>query len=424
MKLTTFWTDQHPRPENLQVHPLPEAVDVAIVGSGYTGLNAAIELAKSGVRTAVLEEKTIGWGASSRNGGMLTPGLKAKAGSILKMYGKEKARFFWQWSLDAIDHVESIITEEDIACDWDRSGFAALMYKPSHVEGWKSYNKFLIDNFGYDKYKVVPASELHTEIGSSSYYGAVTGEHAAGFQPAKYVFGLARAAAQRGVCLVENAKVTAIRKQQGGGFEVDTPQGTTRAREVLLATNGYTTGLVPSIRHGIFPVGSYIIVTEPLSEDLQNELSPKRRMFYDSKNFLNYFRLTADGRVLFGGRNNLSTSLDLHESARLLQKRMLEVYPQLEGIPLTHTWSGKLGITFDLMPHVGRIKGVHYAYGYGGHGASIASYLGKEIGQLLAGKISSTPFAEIRHPRSVITRFDRLYLPFVAAWYRILDTIS
>ncbi len=423
MKTENFWTTEHTPPAGVSVSDLPTPVDVAIVGSGYTGLNAALALAKAGARVAVLEQQTIGWGASSRNGGMLTPGLKAKLKSIVQREGLEKARFFWQWSLDAIDHVAEVVREEDIDCDFVRPGHVALAYKPAHFEGYKKHVAWMKDTFGYTGGRLVAPSDLHAEIGSASYFGGISDDHSAALQPAQYVFGLARAVARHGVQLVEHAEVTGIQKQ-GSEYIVSTRQGQVRASEVLLATNGYTTGMISHARNGIFPIGSYVTVTEPLPADLQAELSPKGRIFYDSKWFLNYFRLTPDGRMLFGGRNNLSTSLDLHESAQQLQTRMLEVFPQLRDVSITHTWTGKLGITFDLMPHIGRVNGIHYAYGYGGHGASISSYLGKEIGQLIAGQKASTPFAEIKHPRSFITRFDKMYLPFVAAWYRLLDATT
>ena len=147
-------------------------------------------------------------------------------------------------------------------------------------------------------------------------------------------------------------------------------------------------------------------------------------MFFDSKHFLNYFRLTPDGRMLFGGRHNLSTSLDLHSSARLMQARMVEVFPQLRAAPVAYTWSGKLGVTFDLMPHVGCVEGVHYAYGYAGHGVSVASFLGKEVGEMLAGQRRSTLFADIPHARYPLPPYDRLYLRLVSAWFRALDALS
>ncbi len=424
MKTENFWAEQVPYPKNIPVcAEVPEQVDVAVVGGGFTGLNAALVLAQSGARVAVLEQNTFGWGASSRNGGMLTPGLKAPLSWIRKTYGLELARHFWSWALESIDHVERVVTENNIACDWRRSGHLALATKPAHFERYRSNLAMLDRDFGYRNGRLLPPSELASEIGSTAFHGAVVDDVSGSVHPAKYAFGLAAAVARSGALLCEDTRVLQLRPAPGG-HALRTNRGPLRAREVLLATNGYTTGLNLRARAGVFPVGSYIIVTEPLPAALQAELSPRGRMMYDSANFLIYFRLTPDGRMLFGGRNNLSTTLDLHDSAQRLQERMLSVYPQLRGVPLTHSWTGKLGITFDLMPHIGRVNGVHYAYGYCGHGVSISSYLGREVGELLAGKRTSSAFLNIPHPRNPIAFFERLFLPFVAQWYRMQDALA
>jgi glycine/D-amino acid oxidase-like deaminating enzyme len=276
---------------------------------------------------------------------------------------------------------------------------------------------------GYRDAWLVRKEEQHTEIGTSEFYGGLVDRRSGALHPARYVFGLAAAAAHHGALLVERAQVTGLARHPRG-FTLGTSRGAVEAREVLFATNGYTSNAVPSLRNGIFPVGSYIIVTEPLSPTLQAELSPRGRMFFDSKNFLNYFRLTPDGRMLFGGRHDLSTGLDLGESARQMRRRMVEVFPQLGGVVVTHTWTGKLGVTFDLMPHAGRVEGIHYAYGYAGHGVAIGGYLGKEMGEIIAGQRKTTPFAEIGHPRFPFTRYDKLYLPLVSTWFRALDKVK
>jgi len=423
IRTKNYWLETAAADPGVPTFDLPTRTDVAVVGSGYTGLHAALELRRAGVDVTVLESETIGWGASSRNGGMVTPGLKAPLKKIVRMYGLETARKFWTWSLEAIEHVARTVREHAIDCDWRRDGHLSLAYKPSHYAGYAEIVQWRRDVFGYTGDILVPPDRLRTEIGTSSYYGAIADDVSGGLNPAKYVFGLARAAARSGACLVERAAVHRI-ERVGKKFRLHTSKGEIEAGEVLLATNGYTTGLRAGIRSGIFPVGSYIIVTEPLSPELQAEVSPKGRMFYDTKYFLNYFRLTPDGRMLFGGRNRLTTHLDLLESAALLHGRMLEVYPQLEGIPITHSWTGRLGITFDLMPHLGRIDGIHYAYGYAGHGVSIAGYLGAEAGAVLAGARSSSLFSEIRHPRNPVAHLDRLFLPFVSAYYRVLDRLS
>ena len=423
MKTINFWTDAYPRPDDLPVTTaVPESVDVAIVGSGYTGLNAARVLADSGATVAVLERHTIGWGASSRNGGMATPGIKQSLKVIWKKYGREYAHKFWQASLDAIDRIDQVVTEDNIDCDWQRNGHIALAYKASHFEYYRDLQKWLRDEFGHQT-TLVSKADIHSEIGSDLYHGGLTDEYSGGIQPAKYVFGLARAVAQHGVHLCENSDVTQIEKLPTC-FLLHTSQGSIKANEVLIATNGYTDKLVPQLKPKIFPVGSYIIVTEPLSQALQDELSPKRRMFYDSKNFLNYFRLTPDGRLLWGGRNNLSTDLDLDDSAKRLKETLYKAFPQLQEIPITHTWTGQLGLTFDLMPHIGRVDGITYAFGYGGHGLSIATYVGTEVGRLLAGEIQSTPFMEIPEDTRFFYRDKPWFLPFAAQYYRVRDMIS
>lgn len=422
MKTVPFWTDQFPRPDDLPVSPLPSEVDVAIVGGGYTGLNAARVLAKSGAKVAVLERHTIGWGASSRNGGMATTGIKQSIQVIFQRYGQDLGRLFWQASLDAIDLIGEIVADEQIECHFLRKGHLALAYKPSHFEAMQKKIAWFKRELGYTMH-LVSQADLHSEIGTSAFYGGMVDEWSAGLHPAKYVFGLARVAARHGAHLCENTAVTRLEKA-GNRFNVITSRGDLTAREVLVATNGYTDMLLPGLKPRVFPVGSYIVVTEPLPAELQRQLSPKGRMFYDSKNFLNYFRLTPDGRMLWGGRNNLSTDLDLQTSAGQLRRQMVAVFPQLYDVPLTHSWTGQLGLTFDLMPHIGCINGIHYALGYCGHGVSIASYVGTEVGLLLAGQKKSSPFAEIPHQTMFFYRKQPWFLPLAAMYYRFRDWVS
>lgn len=428
MKTVPFWTEDYPRPATLPVSDLPAQVDVAIIGSGYTGLNAAIVLCQAGATVAVLDQATIGWGASSRNGGMLNPGLKAEQPLLFKRYGPQMGRALWAWSQAAIDHVEALVAREQLACDFGRHGQAVLAYKPSHFAHFKEEIAWFVRELGYHDQVLVGADALQQEIGSASYYGALIDPNAAGLHPAKYVFGLATVAGRLGAKLVENAAVVQLRREKNR-FQLTTTQGVLHATEVCVATNGYTTNLAPTIRRGVFSAGSYIITTEPLSPALQATLSPHGRMFYDSKHFLNYFRLTPDGRMLFGGRHNLSAQLDLRESAHLLQKRMIEVFPSLADVPISHSWTGKLGLTFDLMPHSGRtvgdrMHGVYYAYGYAGHGVAVASLVGKELGEVILGRRVENIFARLPQRRYFFTPYERFYLPFVSAWFRFLDLVA
>jgi glycine/D-amino acid oxidase-like deaminating enzyme len=420
MKNINYWTENTPAPDDMPTQDLPIKADVTIVGSGYTGLNAAIELVKSGASVAVLDQETIGWGGSSRNGGLFAPDIAGGMQTIEKRYGKGMAKTFWQWSVDACSYVEKMASDEGIECDFHRNGQISLAYKPDHFTSAKRYTTYLAEEYGYTGQRAIEPAELNNEIGSRSYFGGILEEFAGGADPAKYVFGLAQTASRHGARLVENAKVTDIARNNGG-FRLSSSKGIIESKEVLLATNGYTSHLIPKARYGIFPIASCIILTEPLSPELQRELSPNNRVFYDSKRLLNYFRLTADGRMLFGGRKSSSEDSNSDKSALRIHRRMLDVYPQLKDIPITHTWSGYIGYTFDKMPHIGRSNGIHYAYGYCGHGLATASYMGVEAAKLISGQQESSPFMEIPHPRYFFASFEKLFLPLGTIWYGLLD---
>ena len=424
MLKTPLWTDQFPRPNNLATSDNPNSdTDIAIIGSGYTGLCAARILRKNGASVTIFDRNTVGWGASSRNGGMATPGLKQGIQKIYKMYGSKLAHEFWKASVDAIDLIEEIVDEHSIDCDWQRNGHASLATKPSHAPRLKQYGSWLEKKFGHVQ-NYIPKNQIRDEIGSDAYHGALTDEISGGLHASKYVYGLATTVSYLGVQLCEHTDVLDIEKNDSNYFRLITSAGDVRAKKVIVATNGYTDRLVPGLKPLIFPVGSYIVVTEPLSEDLQKIISPKKRMYYDSKWFLNYFRLTPDGRMLWGGRNDLSTDLDLDDSAKRLTKELYSILPDLRDIPITHTWTGKLGITFDLMPHIGEKNGIYYAFGYGGHGLSIATYLGTEIGLLLSGKKDRSPFMEISHQTMFFYRNRPWFIPFAARYFRFLDWVS
>ena len=421
---TSFWNDDYPRPTDLKVaEELPASVDVAIIGGGYTGLSAARTLVKSGVSLAVLEREQIGWGASSRNGGITGCGLKKGTPALFKDYGEEKGRVFWQASLDALDLVIELSEKDGIDCDLQKKGDLCVAYKPSHFESFKERTVWHKQKLGHELELISP-SELQDEIGSPAYFGGLVDHHGVGLHPAKLVYNLAQFVVAQGAILCENAGITEMQKTDAG-YEIHTERGILQVKEIILATNGYTDQLSPKLNRKTFPVGSYSIVTEPLSDELIREISPKGRVFWDSKWFLNYFRLTPDRRLLWGGRNNLSTKLDLAKSAEILQAEMIRAFPQLADVNITHTWTGQLGLTFDLMPNIGRLDdGIHYALGFGGHGLHTALYLGQEIAQILTGEKASSPFMEIPHQTYFFYRDKAWFLPFAAYFYRFRDAIS
>lgn len=422
-----LWWDTVEFPATDSARPLPERVDVAVIGGGYTGLAAARALARHGAKVAVLEAQTIGWGASSRNGGMVLTGLKLGPGRLIAKYGRETARELYAASLASIDCVEQIVADEGIQCDFARCGHLELAYKPAHFRGIVDDAELLSREFNHPV-RVVPKGDLDSEIGSGAYHGGLVDETSAGLNPARYVAGLARAAERAGAELFERAPVERVGREPKG-FRVSTPRGAIVAREVFVATNGYTGPATPSLRRRIVPIGSYIIATEPLPDALARELSPRGRMMFDTKNFLYYFRLTPDRRMLFGGRAGFfpETPATVRESAEILRRGMLSVYPQLRDVSTAYAWGGTLGFTFDLFPHAGRLDGLYFAMGYAGHGVALATYLGTAMAEVILGvPLASLPLARLPFPGAPLGLYDGRpwFLPLAALWYRFLDRVS
>ncbi len=402
---------------------LPDRADVLVVGAGYTGLNAARVIAESGASVVVVDRGTVGAGASSVNGGMVNYGLKAATTKVYRAYGETLGREFWDASLASIDLVEALVSTERIDCHFHRGGAAELGYNDRDLETFRHEAEWLADRVGFAM-DVIGPDRIGGIVGSPTFHCALVDSVGAGLHPARYVDGLADAARRRGATIVEHAGVETL-ERDGAGYRATTFRGIIRAGEVLVATNGYTDRRpLPGLKRRVIPIGSYIVVTEPLDDATAERLIPGRRMMWTARRFLNYFRRTPDNRVLMGGRNNLSNDLDLTESAGILGSTTAEIFPELARVPLTHSWTGTLGVTFDLMPHIGRIDGVWYALGYGGHGVGIATYLGTEVGNLIAGNIDRSPFAEIPHPTRPYYQGNPWFLPFAKYWYRFLDALG
>jgi glycine/D-amino acid oxidase-like deaminating enzyme len=410
--------------------PFPETVDVAVVGAGFTGLSAARALAKRGAKVAVLEGETVGWGASSRNGGMVLTGLKLGVSELKKKYGRELTRRMYAASLSSIDCVEQIVREEAIECDFARCGHLEVACKPSHFAGYTRQAELIEVEFNHNL-RVVPRHELGQEIGSSIYYGGMVDEVSAGCNPARYVAGLARAALRAGAAIFEHARVNSIERdsRQGEmGWKLTTSRGPLWAHEVFVGTSGYTGQATPALQKKIIPIGSFIITTEVLPKALAHELSPRNRMIYDSKNYLYYYRLTPDGRMLFGGRAAFfpENEQTVRRSADLLRRGMISVYPQLRDARVEYVWGGTLDFAFDIMPHAGRVDGMYYAVGYAGHGVAMATYQGQKIAEMMAGDKPDNPFTEISFPGAPLNLYNGKpwFLPFAGAWYKMLDWVS
>jgi glycine/D-amino acid oxidase-like deaminating enzyme len=424
---TNYWLETVSAPAQGTREALPESVDVAIVGSGFCGLSAARALAKRGVRVAVLEAETLGWGASCRNGGMVLTGMKLPVPTLISRYGREEVRRMYAASLESIDLVEQIVKEEGIDCSFSRCGHLEVASKAAHFNAYEEAAAGIRREFGHELH-IIPKSELAQEIGSDIYFGGLVDETSAGVNPAQYVTGLAAAAQRAGAYLYDHTRVLDVKLETNNGtrrFRVTTESGTLSAREVLLASGAYTTSASPALRKKVIPIGSYIIATEVLPEDLARELSPRNRMIYDSKHFLYYYRLTPDNRMLFGGRAAFfpESESTVRKSAELLRQGMVQVYPQLRQTKVEFVWGGTLDFTFDVMPHAGTIDGMHFAVGFAGHGVAAATWMGAKLAAVISGEPDDNPFSKIPFPGAPIgLRSGNTWaLPLAGVYYRVLD---
>ena len=429
-KERNYWLETVQMPKTDPSRSLPEKADVAIIGAGFTGLSAGRTLAKRGAKVAILEAETIGWGASSRNGGMVLSGMKLGVNKLISRYGRERTQQMYAASLASIECVEQIVREEKIDCNFSRCGHLEVACKQKHFNDYARQAELIAREFNHPL-GVVPRSELRSEIGSEIYYGGMVDETSAGVNPAHYVAGLACATRRAGAAIYEGTRVEKIERSSrngSSGWHVSTSRGSVWVRDVMVATSGYTSGVTPALQKKIIPIGSYIIVTEVLPEGLARELSPRNRMIYDSKNYLYYYRLTPDRRMLFGGRAAFFPETDdtIRKSAEILRRGMIEVYPQLRKTNVEYAWGGTLDFAFDIMPHAGRMDGLYFALGYAGHGVAMATYLGQKVAEFIATGKDENPYAEIPFPGAPLGLYNGnpWFLPLAGAWYKFLDWMT
>jgi glycine/D-amino acid oxidase-like deaminating enzyme len=417
-----FWQASMPALPDRSERELPGETEVVVIGGGYAGVNAARELAARGVAVTLVEARTLGWGASTRNGGIVHPGYKVSATQLIRRYGEATGRALYKETIDSGELVRRLIADESIDCDFREVGHLELAYAPSHVPELE-HARASLASVGIQS-AIVPPDRIHEEIGTDAYFGALAVEGSALLHPGRYFAGLATAAERAGADLHEETRARSIQRQPDGRFRVETDRGTIAARDVFVATNGYTDGVVPALRRRIIPIGSYIIASEPLPPDLAHELSPKGRAFFDTKNFLYYWHVSADRRMVFGGRASfLPTTID--RTASILWRGLLEVHPQMAGHRIEYAWGGNVGFTFDRMPHVGRTRdGVTYAMGCCGTGVALMTQLGTRVGAWLAGaeppELARLPFPLVPVPYEGRPWF----LPFAGEWFRLQDRLA
>ncbi len=422
-----WWDAAAPSAEASQA--LPAEADVAIVGGGYAGLSAALTLRRLGREVLVLDAERIGWGASSRNGGMVSGGLKLAGGALERRFGAAQGRAIADAAAASFPFIEDVIAREAIDCDYVRCGRFVPAWTPSHYAALAGKAAYIAEVTGLPT-RMVPRERQREELGSDHYHGGMVAEATGSLHPGKYLRGLADAARRAGAVLASGARVRTITRD-GAGFAVRTDSGSLRAARVLVATNGYSWrpegAALPWLARRLIPVASYIIATEPIGAERVRALFPTLRMIADTKRVLNYFRPSPDfTRVLWGGRASFRVSASAPEAAApILWRTMTEVFPELRETRITHAWTGNVAFTFDGLPHIGRQDGVNYAAGCQGSGVAMATWLGHQAALSIAGQVNA-PFAlDARHFPTLPGYSGRpWFLPFVGEWMRWRDRID
>lgn len=421
-KTDPYWWEAAP-PDHSQA-PLPDRVDVAIVGSGYAGLTAALELARSGLRVAVLDAGPLGIGASTRSGAMVSSGQKLVLSQALAGFTPQQAAAALEDSRETLEFLQALIGRERLDADLQLCGRFFGAWTPAHFETLKRNAALLHERTGVTA-RIIPRSRQREEIGTDLYHGGMVVEEYGGLHPAKYNRALRQAVIEAGASLHGFAKVSGW-AQDGDGLLVRTARGALRAKEVVVATNGYTSDELAWFRRRVVATASYIVATEPLPDGLMQKILPRPRMVSDTRRELSYFRPSPDNtRILFGGRPS-PFGVDERRAATGLHARMVQVWPQLQDIKLTHAWRGFVGMTFDRVPHLGtQAPHVHYALGCNGNGVALMSWMGNQTALRILGRQNrQSAFADRPFPTAPFYRKRAWFLPVVSAAYHVMDELD
>lgn len=425
-KSEPYWHDHTTKPFSSNVI-LPAKTDVLVIGSGYTGLHTALQTARGGRSTLVIDTGNLGQGCSTRNGGQISTSVKPSTELLAKKYGHVRACAIRNEGETALNWIEDFINDESIDCDFKRAGrfhaahtaaqYDIISKEADHMSRFEG-----IDSFSVSK------SDQRSELGTDVYHGGVVFPRHASLHASKYHYGLLQKTLAAGVSHVPYCPAIAIIRIAEKGdsqYRIQTSKGDVIARDVMIATNGYTSRLTPWMQQRIIPIGSYIIATEPLDSSLMDELFPTDRIASDTCRVIYYYRASPDRtRVLFGGRVSANeTNPDI--SGPQLHKQMCRIFPQLSDSQISHSWSGTVGYTFDTMAHTGKHDGLYYAMGYCGSGVSMASYLGMRAGQKIIGNTAGqTAFDNLPFPSRPLYSGKPWFLPPVVSWYRWRDQLE
>jgi len=396
--------------------------DVCIVGGGFTGLSAALEVAERGLDVVLLEAHRAGWGASGRNGGQAGSGQRRDQDWLERTVGRDDAHRLWDIAEAAKALVRDRVARHAIACDL-KPGILHADHKRGFVAHSHAYAEKLRDVYGYAGARAVGAGEMREMLGSPLYYGGWLDMDATHLHPLNFALGLADAARAAGARIFERSPATAI--EAGDPATVRTAQGAVRARFVILACNGYLDGLSPSVAARVMPINNFIIATEPLGDELARRIIRDNVAVADSKFVINYFRLSADGRLLFGGGETYSYDFPADVRA-FVRPYMLRVFPQLAHAAVDYGWGGTLGITMKRMPYFARLgPNVLTACGYSGHGVSLATLAGKILAEAVAGTMSRFDvMARVptrAFPGGTMLRYPLMVLAML--WYGLRDRL-
>ncbi|WP_425404135.1 NAD(P)/FAD-dependent oxidoreductase [Hwanghaeella sp.] len=395
-------------------------VDVCVVGAGYTGLSAALDLALAGYSVAVLEANVVGYGASGRNGGQICSGYSNSMERIEERIGKEDAAMAWQIVDEAVELVGQRVADHGIDCDlkWGYMHLAGKQRQADDLEHMaEEYTRF-----GHDDIRLLDKAAVREKIGSDAYVGGLWEKRAGHVHPLNYCLGLADAAVKAGAKIFENSPVISV--DTGDAPKAHTANGTVSAKFMVLGGNAYLRDTVPFLYRRLMPVQSYILATEPLSENMAKSLLPGDEAVADCNFIVNYFRLSGDRRMLFGGRASYST-LQPSDLFSFMKPRMTAVFPQLGDAKLDYCWGGYIGITVDRMPHFGRLgPSTYFAQGFSGHGLSLSGMAGRLMAEAIKGQSERFDvMAKFKHPIFPGGRFRTPALVLAMVYYRLKDML-
>jgi glycine/D-amino acid oxidase-like deaminating enzyme len=405
--------------------PVEGVFDVAVFGGGFTGLSAARSLAKAGAAVAVLEGHHIGHGGSGRNGGHLNNGLAHGYAAAKAELGEAMAKRLYR-TLDAsVDTVEAIVAEEGIDCSFRRSGKLKLASKQSHVAGLRANFEMVHREVDPDT-DFLEAADLKSEVGAAPFHGAMLSRKSAMMHMGRFVNGIAGAAHRRGAVIWENAPVIE-RRSENGGWRIVTPRGALTAKQVILATNAYTSGPFDWFRRRILSVGSFLIATRPLTAEEIAATMPGNRTCVTTMNIGNYFRLSPDNRLIWGGRARFSATSDQRSDAKsgaILRRSLAATFPHLADVRIDYCWGGLVGMTKDRFPRAGEADGALFSMGYSGHGAQMSTHMGTILAEMAMGNPKANPLAGLDWPAIPLYSGKSWFMPVVGAYYKVKDMIS